>query len=1022
MGISLRNITKKISDLVVQNDDAIRKGQSSLAAGNKKIQQLPNNSHGVLASPQARQQFVQQNQAPQFNLAKSTLASLYDTTVGIGKAAYNTVDVPVQVAKVGMGNLTNNQTAANNARQQISLRGDNTLLAPVTKFERKVAGAITAPIAEKAMKQQEEYARRVGGEDAALAARQEMLDYQLSKGGLDRNTNVAKDTSIDAGLTAFTLATFGSLPKVSVATKGAKVADSPALPKVSPEIPSTPVVKPKAPEGQGTKPMVVIKQPAATLPESKLPTVAPKSPNVVQKMFTSTRGELDRMGTGGKEVATRLQAWRNRSEIGQQAFLDSVPSVQNLGREFPDFVGALDDLSRGKTPAMSPKVAQAVKEWSENITKIPEQAVAAGKNVGNRGKYYFPREYSELFKNRNSYNAAVNHLVSSGQVKTKAEAIQALQFMKSERKFGNFREREFDIPGYDKTPEALSRYVAGAYDDIAKAEQFGPNGEISSQLLARIAEEGHDAVRATRNLDIALGNVDKSTMGHKVSGRVRQVNSLRSLSTAGLSNATQLPVNTGTIAGFSRTLKGATKAAVSKQSRAEARETGVLLNSVIDNLATQSQGVNGVITRNIASPFFRQIEKFNRQATAIVGKDWGNALAKKAANGNQKALRTLQEKLGVTGEIGPKLTREQEIQASRGLVERAQFKVDPQDLPGWVDSPLGKLVAQFRTFGYKQSDFMYNQVLREAMEGNFLPLGRFIAIGVPAGTVTLATKGAIKGVRYTEPDENEGSKAAKAIAAVGGFGVPGMEGQNLYKSVQYGNTPAAIVGTVGGVTASAIYETSENIRTGQRTGDWTKLKKEGLRNIPAVGPSIANRKYPKKPYQPDENKKLAEKQNLQTSSQVEANPPKGYTLQEVITSKGKNRYAYTLDDGDVQYTKDLKSAQRAIAKDAFAKSDKKELLTKDRYWYKDEGGEVHYLSRATYDKKLAAANKKKVGSSKSKGGRRSTASGGSTHKYDLKLSKGSISAPKVSVKYGKLKSKKKVAMGKPKVSIKKSLA
>lgn len=700
----------------------------------------------------------------------------------------------------------------------------------------------------------------------------------------------------------------------------------------------------------------------APLPEAKLPTVVAKDINPVQKVFMSTRGELSRLGTGGSELASRLDKWRTNSELGQQAFLDSIPTVTKLGKEFPRFVDTLDALSRGERPQMSAKIARAVDEWAQNITRVQQAAVAAGKDVGSRGPFYFPREYSDLLKTRSGFNAAVNHLVRTGQAATPGEAIQQLRFMKSGRTYGHFKTREFDIPGYDKSPDALTKYIAGAFDDISKAKQFGPNNEIGNQLLGRIGEEGYDIGRATRNLDIALNNVDRSTTGHKISSGIRKFNSVRSLSSAGISNATQLPVNTSTIAGFGRTLKGAIKTAISPEARMRARQTGVLLDSAIENLSRQGLGTGGKISRNIAAPLFRQIEKFNREATAVVGSDWGNSLAKKAAKGNTRAEAILRDKLRITGELGPKLTREQEIQASRALVERAQFKVDPQDLPGWVDSPTGKLAAQFRTFGYKQTAFMYNEVIREALKGNFLPLTRFVAIAIPAGAASQYLKSQIKGVKYTEPGESKTTQGLKAISAVGGGGLVSDTAQNLYKSAQYGNLEGGLAGTIGGPTASFLTETAVNTNKAIQ-GNPKPIVKQVVRSIPGAGPSIANRAFPKQE-QPTTAVKLKtgeqptvaylnqqadkEKKELEKTTR-----PGDYSLRQLPNGK----YLAQID-GELKEFKDLEAARMASRKDKFDKSGAKSKVIGDTYFYKTKSGDVKTQPKILHDFDQSSAKNK----------------------------------------------------------------
>lgn len=679
-------------------------------------------------------------------------------------------------------------------------------------------------------------------------------------------------------------------------------------------------------------------------------TGTPKSPNAFARAWQTVNGVISQHGTGGQEISRRLGEQRNQSEIGQQAFLDKIPAVTSLKKnDFTTFVQSLDKLDKGEPVQLPQHIQQAIGEWNQAIPEIRNRAVNSGLDVGDLGPNYFPRQYKDIFTSDRKMGQIAEQMVRDGKAKDLGEAMGQLQFMKNEyqRPFGNLEKtRQLDLPGYEQTPEALTNYLSRSLDRITKAEQFGAKNESLNELLAKAHQEGYNAAPGStldKYIKIALGDVDKGTTAHKVSGAVRSFNALRSLSAAGISNSTQL-VNTATVGGVGRTAKAIVKSAVSPKARAEARQSGVLLDHAISNLASQGLGTGGKITRNIASPFFRQVEKFNRQTTGIVGKDFGNSLAKKVAKGNTKAEQTLRDKFGVKGEIGQKLTRDQEIQLQRKMVEIAQFKVDPMDLPGWVDSPIGKLVAQFRTFGYKQSDFVWNQILREAQKGNIAPLTRFIALAVPAGAASLQIKGAIKGTDYTASDESNASKATKALAAVGAFGLPGSEGQNLYKSSQYGNTIGGIAGTFGGPTASLVAETSVNADKA-RNGNSTALKKEAVRSIPAVGPSIANRIFPKKPQTSpltDNNKAEATLEQLSASDRSELdaykkkNPGSGAGFQALKSGK------FLAQTGDNVKTYDTaQEAYHAIGKYNFEKSDTKAKVIGDTYYYKSKDGKVH---------------------------------------------------------------------------------
>jgi hypothetical protein len=760
---------------------------------------------------------------------------------------------------------------------------------------------------------------------------------------------------------------------------------------------------------------------ALHLPVKSVNAGIPRVPSRFDKTWQTVNGIISQHGAGGTEIAKRNTVARSANEIGQQEFLNKIPTVNNLKKnDFTTFVQGLDDLDKGKKINVSPKIKQAIGEWNSAIPSIRDRAVKAGLDVGDLGPNYFPRQYKDLFSSDKAMGKLAQQLVDTGKAKTLGEAIGQLQYMRNEyqRPFGNLEKtRHIDLPGYEQTHEALGNYINRSFDRITKAEQFGPKNETLNKLLATAQQEGYNATPDStlgKYVNIALGNTDKTTTGHKVSAGIRKFNALRSLSTAGISNATQL-ANTATVAGIGRTAKGIAKLATSSQARAEAEQTGVLLDHALSNLSAGGLGVTGKITRNIASPFFRTVEKFNRQATAIVGKDYGNKLAK------QGDIKQLRDKFGVTGTIGKQLTRDQEIQVSRKLVELSQFKVDPMDLPGWVDSPLGKLAAQFRTFGYKQTDFMYNQVLREATKGNFLPLARFVAIAAPAGYAALEVKGKIKGASSINPEDSNKVRAVKGLSQTGGFGLPGTEGLNVYNSVKFKNTPGAIAGSVGGPTASFGLETYDNLRQGQQGKGWRKLEKQAVRSVPAVGPSIANRVFPPLVYQPDENKKIAAANNLSTVQQLKDSKPQGYNLQQAIDSNGNKKYAYTLDDGKVRTTESLVTAREIIFRDTFQKSDKQEIVRGDKHYYKDSNGKVHTatIKTKTAKAKSTGSSTRKVSSKKSSGSR-----SGSAPQSRIKLSKGSTSAPKVSVRKGGLKSTLKTVsapkLAKAKVSLTKS--
>lgn len=607
----------------------------------------------------------------------------------------------------------------------------------------------------------------------------------------------------------------------------------------------------------------------------------PKQPGVLSRITQPTRDWIAKHGAGGQMIAQKLGRSRDIAEVGAATFIEKIPTVMKLGKkDFATFVDTLDALSRGdKIPRPPDHIIKAVQEWSDNIGTIREHATKTGLEVGDQGKYYFPREYKDLAKGKNLGQYAQD-LVRTGQAKNMEEAMKAVNFMRDDyrRSYGHLEKNRLgDLGGYEKTHDAMLNYITRSYDRIGKANEFGPKNEKLDQLRAQMTNEGYDVGPESafdRTLKTAYGANDKTTTGHRVSLGVRQFNANTKLETAGLSNLNQT-VNTATVAGIGRTAKGIAKFIFSPEARRQARETGVALDHVLQNTA---QGAVGA-AKSLASPLFKEVEKSNRAIAAITGQDWANALAKKAARGDAKAERQLRE-LGVTGDVTTgKLSRMQQVQAGRKLVERTQFKVDPQDLPGWADTPGGKLVSQFQTFGYKQSAFVWHEVLKEAGKGNFLPLARYVAVATPSGMVTTGAKAAVKLSKYQggnpldqagqnfangfglgDPNNKDSQSpldaAIKGFMGAGGAGIVSSIPTNIVNAAQYDATvgdtsalPGAIASAVGGPTAGVIAETGTNISKGIQ-GNWKPLGKEAIGDIPAIGGTAANVVLPSKQYTP----------------------------------------------------------------------------------------------------------------------------------------------------------------------------
>lgn len=656
---------------------------------------------------------------------------------------------------------------------------------------------------------------------------------------------------------------------------------------------------------------------AANLPKPETATTIPKEGRF--KHFISVSGELSRQGKSGQEIANRLGKAEARSETGQAQFLRKIPTVAKLkGANFSNFVDTLDNLSAAKSSAERSNILkgldgttrQAVKEWSAAIPDIRNQALKAGIDVGDLGKYYFPRNYAELLKTNKGIEAAAKQLVKSGQAKDMGEAIQTLQFMKRKYSspFGHFENsRTVDLPGgYDKTRNTMVNYIAGAFNKIGHAEQFGPKGEIANKLIGNIGAEGRNADRALRNYQIATGNFEYHNPGvAATASKIRTFQRVTKLGLSSILNATQ-STNTAAETGILRTAKAAFKQ-LSKSDREYIDHTGVVIDSVLNDLREQVGAASkskSALGKVFNAPGFGAVEKFNRGVAAVAGRDWANSLA---AKGDAKSISILRNKLGIEGDIGKTLTPAQQVQAGRKVVELTQFKTGPKDLPGWADSPMGKVVAQFRTFSYKQTGFVYNELIKEAVKGNPLPLARFIAVGVPVGIVAGGVRNELGGKPFYGNTKGQ-SWTKKLLGAtyqgssnVGGLGLGG----NAVFLAQNAKSPSItsyVAGDIGGPTIGLV---ASLIQAGNNK---TKLERLGLSQVPVGGPYLRTKFTPYDSAQQRSFDKIASEQQAKALVKAGYSPsePSDARSTSLKTSNPK-QYQQLLDDSNKLFSQKVQN-------------------------------------------------------------------------------------------------------------------
>jgi len=616
-----------------------------------------------------------------------------------------------------------------------------------------------------------------------------------------------------------------------------------------------------------------VKPKAKTNFSKDLPEYDTKKVGLLDKAFRSTRSVIERQGKSGKELAGMLQSQRDSKELWAREIEKRLRTVQKLkDKEFSNFVEA----TQGKENPMNDKVVKAIEDWKSVHPHIRQRGVDAGLEIGDLGDNYYPHfiDYDKIYKDKNTYNQAINHLVNTGQADTKEKAIELLGFARDtsrNREFGSLEaSRIVDLPFYDKTKASLASYIQGSTDRITKTETFGKSDENALKLIKKIAVEGGDTEAAKNAYDIAVGARNYNHTASKISSGIRHYTTVTRLGLGALTNVSQ-SVNTGIVTGHFRTM-GAMLKQLDPKTRQFAEDTGVISDAILNDLRrgfgqeTFGSSKVGKAVNVITAPGFKQIESFNRRVAATAGKDYALRLAQK---GDDKSINILRKKLGVTGEIDGTLSERQQIQAARKIVEKTQFKVDAQDLPGWTASPGGKLVAQFRTFSYSQGKFFSNEILKPASKGNFMPLGRLMA-ALPVGYGLYETRRMIDG---RPEEENKMKRGLSAFQKVGGaglamdayFALNPLNSKYLPSDRRVSMAGSFLGGPSVGTAMNAVGSLSDMVQrknsptdqsrldgkialgnNGDTYTDATSFARFGMQQIPIVGSPIMNRVLPYK--------------------------------------------------------------------------------------------------------------------------------------------------------------------------------
>ena len=119
------------------------------------------------------------------------------------------------------------------------------------------------------------------------------------------------------------------------------------------------------------------------------------------------------------------------------------------------------------------------------------------------------------------------------------------------------------------------------------------------------------------------------------------------------------------------------------------------------------------------------------------------------------------------------------------------------DLPYSWQSPTGKVLTQYKQFAYKQMNFMYEFVFKEAKKGNIKPLLLFLTVGVAIGEGVADLK---VFARNRERPKKLSHRIIDDLMTIGGIGLA----TDFISNLQYGSYGGGFLKHIVGPTLSDI--------------------------------------------------------------------------------------------------------------------------------------------------------------------------------------------------------------------------
>ena len=404
----------------------------------------------------------------------------------------------------------------------------------------------------------------------------------------------------------------------------------------------------------------------------------------------------------------------------------------------------------------------------------------------------------------------------------------------------------------------LGIYSSNVSRRASEVKNFGRKGELATELFKSanaddrlIMKELHSHIlgdisyRRDYNFNPAIKNFLQKAMEFETATKI-------GLGTASAMNLSQFTISSALSAGYWRFTKGAYKYYTDKDFRRQVKASGADLYKYIHEMmeiSPKDSLSQKLVTKLTDVSQFNRINSYNNilaAASARVFIDDLVAVVSGRRNifnpgqlGSRKWAKATLLKLGVD----PAQIKKGKVSESTMLNAISKFAVDSQlqksvlNDPLVLNRPTWKPFLQFKSFGYRQYNFIKDTLTHDAVHYNVFPMLRLAGAGYATGAISLKAKEYMKylvsGEEAYDPArflEADGKEIIENIAAVGAFG---FLGDFMSAALEEGKTYS---GALGFLVAPAFMSDIDNFLYSflpALENDYKNYQGDFIRRVPA---------------------------------------------------------------------------------------------------------------------------------------------------------------------------------------------